>query len=159
MHRPQHTRRAGDGGTIEETAELVTARGGRGIHVRCDHSAPEQVRKLFERVRSEQRGLDILVNDIWGGDALTELGKTFWQVSLEKGLTMLERGIHTHLITRHFAVPLMIEGDDGLIIEITDGDSYGYRGNLFYDLVKTSVIRTAFTMAASFGKRRSSRSR
>ena len=71
--------------TIEETAELVTARGGRGIHVCCDHSAPEQVRKLFERVRSEQRGLDILVNDIWGGDALTEFGKTFGKFRSRKG--------------------------------------------------------------------------
>lgn len=138
--------------TIEETAELVTARGGRGIHVRCDHSAAEQVRELFERVRAEQGRLDILVNDIWGGDALTEFGKTFWQHSLEKGLTMLERGIHTHIITSHFAVPLMIERDDGLIIEITDGDNYGYRGNLFYDLVKTSVIRTAFAMARELRK-------
>ena len=108
--------------TIEETAELVTARGGRGIHVRCDHSVPEQVRELFERVRAEHGRLDILVNDIWGGDALTEFGKTFWQHSLEKGLTMLERGIHTHIITSHFAAALMIERDDGLIIEITDGE-------------------------------------
>ena len=130
----------------------MTARGGRGIHVRCDHSVPEQVRELFERVRAEEGRLDILVNDIWGGDALTEFGKTFWQHSLEKGLTMLERGLHTHLITSHFAVPLMIERDEGLIIEITDGDSYGYRGNLFYDLVKTSVIRTAFAMSRELRK-------
>ena len=138
--------------TIEETAELVTARGGRGVHVRCDHSVPEQVRELFERVRGEQNRLDILVNDIWGGDALTEFGKTFWQVSLDKGLTMLERGIHTHIITSYFAVPLMTERDGGLIIEITDGDNYGYRGNLFYDLVKTSVIRMAFAMARELRK-------
>jgi len=138
--------------TIEETAEHVTERGGKGIHVRVDHTRPQEVQELFERIREEQGRLDILVNDVWGGDALTEFGKTFWQHSLSNGLTMLEQAVHSHIITSHFGAPLLIETGGGLIVEITDGDNYGYRGNLFYDLVKTSVIRIAFGMARELRK-------
>jgi NAD(P)-dependent dehydrogenase (short-subunit alcohol dehydrogenase family) len=133
--------------TIEETAEMATADGGKGIAVRTDHSKPGEVRALIERIRRDEGGLDILVNDIWGGDELTEFGSSFWKQSLDKGLLMLERGVHTHIITSHCAAPLMTERPGGLIVEITDGDSYNYRGNLFYDLVKTSVIRLAFSQS------------
>lgn len=132
--------------TIEETAEMVEARGGVCIPVRVDHTVPEQVEKLFKRVRQEQGRLDILVNDVWGGDELGEQ-KPFWKHSLQKGLLMLERAVHSHIITSHYAAPLMIETGQGLIVEITDGDHFSYRGSLFYDLVKTSVIRLAFVMA------------
>ncbi|MBZ4417059.1 SDR family oxidoreductase [Myxococcus sp. RHSTA-1-4] len=133
--------------TIEETAELVTARGGRGLAVRVDHSVEEEVVALCERIRSEQGRLDVLVNDIWGGDALAEFGPPFWKQSAANGQRMYERAVFTHLITSRHAVPLMVEQDRGLIIEITDGDSFGYRGSLWYDLVKLSVIRIAFTMS------------
>jgi NAD(P)-dependent dehydrogenase (short-subunit alcohol dehydrogenase family) len=139
--------------TIEETAEMVTARGGVGIHARVDHTVPEQVKELFARVTAEQRRLDVLVNDVWGGDELTEFGKPFWKVSLDKGLLMLERAIHSHIITSRYAAPLMLENGSGLIVEITDGDFFGYRGNIFYDLVKTSVIRLAFVMAWELRRR------
>jgi NAD(P)-dependent dehydrogenase (short-subunit alcohol dehydrogenase family) len=139
--------------TIEETAEMVAGYGGLGIPVRVDHSDEQQVRALFEKVKAERGGLDILVNDVWGGDELSEWGKPFWELSLEKGLLMLQRGVHTHVITSRYAVPLMLERGapnehgSGLIVEITDGDTDAYRGNLFYDLVKTSVIRLAYAMA------------
>ncbi len=85
--------------TIEETAELVTEDGGIGIHAQVDHTQPEQVEQLFARVRSEQGRLDILVNDVWGGDALTEWGKTFWKLDPSIGRTMFERAVHSHVIT------------------------------------------------------------
>jgi NAD(P)-dependent dehydrogenase (short-subunit alcohol dehydrogenase family) len=133
--------------TIEETAEMVTVRGGTGIAVQVDHTAESQVQALFERIKAEQTGLDILVNDIWGGDELTQFGTPFWQLDLGKGLSMLRQAVHSHIITSRYGAPLLIERGHGLIIEITDGDSYTYRGNLFYDLVKVSVIRLAFAMA------------
>lgn len=133
--------------TIDETADLVTSRGGNGIPVACDHTQTAQVKALAARIKSEAGGLDILVNDIWGGDDLTEFGAPFWKHSLEKGLLMQERAIHTHIITSHHAAPLMIERKSGLIVEITDGNFFGYRGNLYYDLVKTSVIRLAFAQS------------
>lgn len=134
--------------TIEETAEMVTAWGGHGIAVQVDHTVPEQVKALFERIDQEQQGqLDILVNDIWGGDSLTKWETPFWEHSLEDGLKMQKQAIWTHLITSHYGVPLMIKRKRGIVFEITDGDTQNYRGNLYYDLVKASVIRLAFGMA------------
>lgn len=132
---------------IEETAEMVGGRGGSGIAIQVDHTVAEQVKALFERIRADHGGLDILVNDIWGGDELTEFGKTFWQLSLDQGFAMLRQAVHSHIITSHYGAPLLIERGRGIIIEVTDGDSFTYRGNLFYDLVKTSTIRLAFAMA------------
>jgi NAD(P)-dependent dehydrogenase (short-subunit alcohol dehydrogenase family) len=139
--------------TIEETAELVTATGGRGIAIRVDHTEPAQVKKLVAAIKRRHKGLDILVNDVWGGDALTEWGKPFWTVNLENGLGMLKQAIHSHIITAHYAVPLMLGRRRGIIFEITDGDAFYYRGNIFYDLVKISVIRLAFAMARELRKR------
>ena len=144
--------------TIEETAEMVDDHGGRGIAVQVDHTDEGQVRELFERVESEQERLDILVNDVWGGDALTEWGKPFWELTLEKGFTMLERAVHSHIITSRHGAPLMLATDrkdqaPGVIFEITDGDTFGYRGNLFYDLVKTAVVRLAFAMATELRRK------
>ena len=134
--------------TIEETAELVAAEGGRGIPVRTDHTVESEVERLFARVRAEQGRLDVLVNDVWGGDALTEWGAPFWELSAARGAELLERAVHSHVITSRHGTPLMVERDAGLIVEVTDGDTLGYRGNLFYDLAKNAVIRLARAMAA-----------
>jgi NAD(P)-dependent dehydrogenase (short-subunit alcohol dehydrogenase family) len=132
--------------TIEETAELVTAAGGRGIAVRVDHSQPQDVKALFERVRAEAGQLDVLVNDIWGGDGLTEW-KPLWELDTDKGFRMLDSAVRTHILTSRYAIPLMLENRRGLIVEITDGDHHGYRGSLFYDLAKMGTIRLALAMA------------
>jgi NAD(P)-dependent dehydrogenase (short-subunit alcohol dehydrogenase family) len=137
--------------TIEETASMVEERGGVGVAVQVDHTIASQVQSLFERVEAEQGRLDILVNDVWGGDELNEW-KAFWKHSLPKGLLMLERAVHSHIITSYYAAPLMIKNNRGLIVEITDGDHFGYRGTLFYDMVKTSVIRLAFALATELSK-------
>jgi NAD(P)-dependent dehydrogenase (short-subunit alcohol dehydrogenase family) len=139
--------------TIDETAEMVTAVGGRGIAVRTDHSDPAQVKKLAASIKRRHKGLDILVNDIWGGDQLTEFGKSFWNCDLENGLRMLRQAVFTHVITAHYAVPIMLGRPGAIVFEITDGDGFSYRGNLFYDLVKVSVIRLAYGMARELRKR------
>ncbi|MFO7250703.1 MAG: SDR family oxidoreductase [Actinomycetes bacterium] len=133
--------------TIEETARLVTEAGGTGIAVRVDHTDPGQVRALAERIDREHGRLDLLVNDIWGGDPLTEWGVPFWRHDLGNGLRMLRNAIDTHIITSWHAAPLLIRGSGGLIVEVTDGVGDGYRGSLFYDLVKASVIRLARAQA------------
>lgn len=132
--------------TIEQTAALVTKAGGRGVAIRCDHSDETQVAGLMRRVRSEFGGLDILVNDIWGGEKLSEWGVKFWNQELAKGRLMLERAIWTHVLTAHSGLPLLQSG--GLIVEITDGDDWRYRGNFFYDLAKTGVLRLAQNWAS-----------
>ena len=134
--------------TLEETAELVAAEGGRGIAVRTDHTIEKEVEQLFARVRAEAGRLDVLVNDIWGGDALTEWGTPFWELSTAKGQQLLQRAVHSHIITSRHGAPLMVERNAGLIVEVTDGDTLGYRGNLVYDLAKNAVIRLAYAMAA-----------
>ncbi|HET9377114.1 MAG TPA: hypothetical protein VFO40_19220, partial [Chthoniobacterales bacterium] len=143
--------------TIEETAELVTARGGKGIAVVVDHLNVSQVEKLVAEIRAEQGKLHLLVNDI-SESAEHEFGKTFWQADLERGFAMFRNAIHTHIITSHCAAPLLIEtaknsGRTGLIVEIGDGDTYSYRGHLFFDLIKTTVIRLAFAVAYELRKK------
>jgi len=137
---------AGRTETIEETAEMTTARGGTGIPLRVDHTDEAQVIALVERVRKEQKGrLDILVN-VLGGDTPAEW-KPFWKQSLDKGLRWLNTEVGSHIITNRHAAALMVERKTGLIVEITDGDEIGYRGSFFYDLVKLSTIRLAYAMA------------
>jgi len=133
--------------TIEKTADLVTAAGGLGIAVQVDHTDEGQVEALFRRIRRERGRLDLLVNDVWGGDELTEWGKPIWELSMDKGLTMLGRAVHAHILTSRHGLPLMVERNSGLVVEITDGDFQGYRGTLFYDLSKISALRLAYAMA------------
>ncbi|MEV0451537.1 SDR family oxidoreductase [Streptomyces sp. NPDC050600] len=134
--------------TIEETAELVTAAGGEGIAVPTDHLDPDRVRALIERIDRERGRLDVLVNDVWGGEHLLAFGKKTWEYELADGLRMLELGVKTHAITSHTALPLLIRHPGGLVVEVTDGTSaYNgtrYRENLFYDLAKNAPLRMAF---------------
>jgi NAD(P)-dependent dehydrogenase (short-subunit alcohol dehydrogenase family) len=135
--------------TIEETAELVDAAGGRAIAVAVDHTDPGQVRALVARIGDEQDGrLDVLVNSVWGGDPLTTWDDKFWEHDLESGLEMQRRAVWAHVITAHAAVPLMVARGRGLVVDVTDGVSDKYRGSLFYDLAKASGIRLAKAMAA-----------
>jgi NAD(P)-dependent dehydrogenase (short-subunit alcohol dehydrogenase family) len=137
--------------TIEETAALVSAAGGTGIAVRVDHLVADDVRTLVERIRAEQGRLDVLVNDIWGGEKLFEWNKPVWEHNLENGLRMLRLAIDTHLITAHHALPLLIEHPGGLLVEVTDGtaeyNAEHYRLSPFYDLAKVAVIRMAWAHA------------
>lgn len=147
----QHISEYGRPETIEETAELVTELGGIGIPVQVDHLVPEQVASLIEKIEQEQGRLDILVNDIWGGEYLTEWDTPVWQHSLDKGLRMLRLAVETHLITSHYALKLLIQNKGGLVVEVTDGtaeyNADRYRMSLFYDLAKQSVIRMAKSLA------------
>lgn len=138
---------AGRPETIEETAALVTEAGGTGRWVRTDHTDPEAVRALIEQIRAEHGRLDVLVNDIWGGDALTHWGP-LWEHDLADGMRMLELGLHTHLITAHAALPLLLQGGASLLIEVTDGVGAHYRGSLFYDLVKAATRRLGLALHA-----------
>ena len=137
--------------TIEETAELVSAAGGRGIAVRVDHLVADEVRALVARIRAEAGRLDVLVNDVWGGENLKEWNKPVWGHDLANGLRLLHLAVDTHLITAHFALALLIERPGGLLVEVTDGtDEYNarhYRINPFYDLAKVAVTRMAWAHA------------
>lgn len=130
--------------TIEDTAELVTQAGGRGIAVRCDHNNPGEVAELAARITTEQDGrLDVLVNDTWGADQWIEW-KPIWEHDLDDGLRALRNGLETHLITLHAILPLLVRRGSGLVCEITDGDDMfndRYRGTMFFDVVKVAITR------------------
>ncbi|MFJ8583426.1 SDR family oxidoreductase [Streptomyces sp. NPDC093595] len=135
--------------TIEETAELVTAAGGRGIAVPADHLVPEQVRALVARIDEEHGRLDILVNSLWGGDHLIPWGKKMWETDLDQGLRMLELGVRSHVITSSCALPLLIRNPGGLVVEMTDGTTeYNrrFRENFYFDLAKNAPLRMAFAL-------------
>jgi NAD(P)-dependent dehydrogenase (short-subunit alcohol dehydrogenase family) len=138
--------------TIEETAELVTAAGGTGIAVAVDHLEPDQVEALVRRIDAESGRLDVLVNDIWGGELLFQWETPLWEHDLGKGLRILRLAIDTHLITSHFALPLLIRRRGGLVVEMTDGtreyNAANYRVSAYYDLAKTAALRLAFAQSA-----------
>ncbi|MFF2206128.1 SDR family oxidoreductase [Streptomyces sp. NPDC058145] len=143
--------------TIEDTADLVTEAGGHGVAVPVDHLDPAAVRALVDRVAGEQGRLDLLVNDIWGGEKLFEWDTPVWEHDLDNGLRLLRLAVETHAITSHFALPLLLRHPGGLVVEVTDGTAdYNrdtYRVNLFYDLAKTSVLRMAFALGHELGPR------
>jgi NAD(P)-dependent dehydrogenase (short-subunit alcohol dehydrogenase family) len=142
--------------TIEETAALVTEAGGTGIAIRADHLIPDEVRAVTGRIAREHGRLDVLVNDIWGGETLFEWDKPVWEHDLSKGLRLLRLALDTHLITAHFALPLMIGRHGGLLVEVTDGtadyNATHYRVSPFYDLCKVGVTRMAWAHAQDLAK-------
>ncbi|WP_345592976.1 SDR family oxidoreductase [Streptomyces marokkonensis] len=143
--------------TIEDTADLVTEAGGHGIAVPADHLDAAQVAALVDRVAREQARLDVLVNDIWGGENLFEWDSPVWEHDLDKGLRLLRLAVETHAVTSHHALPLLLRRPGGLVVEVTDGtDDYNrdhYRNSFFYDLAKTSVLRMAFALGHELGPR------
>ena len=134
--------------TIEETAELVTAAGGTGIAMRVDHARSDDVAALAALIDAEHGGLDVLVNDVWGGDGLIAWNTPFWEHDLQAGLGALRNAIDTHVITSWHAAPLLRRRPGALLVEVTDGNDDRYRGNLFYDLAKDGTIRLARAEAA-----------
>jgi NAD(P)-dependent dehydrogenase (short-subunit alcohol dehydrogenase family) len=149
--------------TIEETGELVAAAGGSGCALVVDHEDPAAVGELIAVVEREQGRLDVLVNDIFGGDRYMEWDKPLWEHDWAGGLRMLQMGVNTHLITSRAAIPLMLRtadahGTNGLVVEMTDGTSEanaGFRRNVgfYYDLVKANVERIVIGLDAELESR------
>src|SRR5215471_1311205 len=144
--------------TIEETGELIRAAGGSGAARVVDHEDPEAVADLVAAVERDHGRLDVLVNDIFGGDRYAQWEHPLWEHDWHGGLRMLQMGVHTHLITCHAAIPLMLRtatarGTHGMVVEITDGTSQAnaeFRRNVgfYYDLVKANVERIVIGLTA-----------
>ena len=133
--------------TIEETAELIAAAGGTAVAIQVDHADEAQVQALAARIRTEAGRLDILVNDIWGGDDLVSWGQPFWTQDMAVARELVDRAVMSHWLTARHCAPIMVEANRGLIVEVTDGASAGYRSNLLYDFTKAAAIRLAYAMA------------
>jgi NAD(P)-dependent dehydrogenase (short-subunit alcohol dehydrogenase family) len=133
--------------TIDETAEMIAAEGGAAVALQVDHTKEAEVEALAARIRAEEGRLDVLVNDIWGGDDRIDWSAKFWKLDIATVRAVVDQAVFSHLITSRYLAPLMVEARRGLIVEITDGEFSGYRGQLLYDFVKASVIRLAYEMA------------
>ena len=143
-------------GTIEDTAEEVSRRGGRGVAVRCDHTVDAEVEAVFARVRREAGRLDLLVNNAWGGyehyfgatyDDGTRFAAPFWEQSLRRWDGMFTAGVRAHLVASFFGVPLMLRAGRGLVVCTSAGDRGRYLGSLYYDVAKSAVSRLVYGMA------------
>lgn len=143
MNRPE---------TIEETAQQVTDAGGVGIAVRVDHTDPEQVQTLVRQVETEQRRLNVWVSSVWGGESLIEWDVPLWQMDLDKAQVLLKQAVFSHVLSAHAALPLLLKSPDSLIVGMTDGDGYHYRGSFLYDLVKVGVTRVAENVSRDAGQ-------
>lgn len=137
--------------TVEETGDLIAAAGGEGTAVVVDHEDPDAVAALIARIDGEQGRLDVLVNDIFGGDRYAEFDRPIWEHDLPGGLRMLRMGVDTHLITSATAIPLLLRSDGGLVIEMTDGTrefnaTYRHGVGFYYDLIKATVDRIVHSL-------------
>jgi NAD(P)-dependent dehydrogenase (short-subunit alcohol dehydrogenase family) len=139
--------------TIEETADLVTSLGGDGVAIAVDHLDHAQVQALADRVRADHGHIDVLVNDIWGGELLkggpAQWNTPIWEHDLDDGLRILRLAVETHLVTSHHLLPLVVDRPGGLLVEVTDGttryNASNYRISVFYDLAKVAVNRLAYS--------------
>ncbi|HYW13154.1 MAG TPA: SDR family NAD(P)-dependent oxidoreductase [Longimicrobium sp.] len=138
-------------GSVDETADEVTRLGGTGIAMRCDHTREDDVRALFARVEAGHGGLDLLVNNAWGGHeafSASSMGAPFWEQALDQWEAMFDRGVRNHLLASRIAAPIFIRQRRGLIVTTSYWDRGNYlRGNLFYDVAKAAMNRLAFAMA------------
>jgi NAD(P)-dependent dehydrogenase (short-subunit alcohol dehydrogenase family) len=142
-------------GTIQDTAEEVSIRGGRGIAVRCDHTNDADVEELFNRIRTDHGHLDLLVNNVWGGYEAQAFGipmVPFWEQPRNQWQSMFEAGTRAQLITSQLAAPLMIDRPGGLIVSTVAWAFDEYLRNIYYDLSKAAVIRMTLGMAHDFRK-------
>ena len=140
----------GRSGTIDQTAEMVTARGGVGIPVLCDHTVDEEVEALLEQVRRDQGRLDLLVNNVWGGYeqySRADFDAPFWEQPLWRWDRMFDAGVRAHYLTSRLAAPIMIARHSGLMVNTTFWDRGKCLSGLPYDLAKTAINRLAYAMA------------
>jgi NAD(P)-dependent dehydrogenase (short-subunit alcohol dehydrogenase family) len=136
-------------GTVYETADAVTAAGGRGIPVICDHGSDAQVRELFERVNAESGALDILVNcAIAIPEGLTDVAP-FWEKSL--GMTdLFGVGMRSTYVASYYAAPLLLKRGSGLIVNISSAGGRCYMHGPAYGAAKAATDKMSFDMAHDF---------
>jgi len=136
---------AGRPETIEETAELVTGAGGEGIAVRVDHADEIQVKKFFSTIKRQRKRLDILVNVLTHSPV--QRWSAFWKQDVAQGREQVEGWIWPHVLTARHAVPLMVAGKSGLVVEVIEQEGIGYHGQVWFDFFEIMLKRLAFAVA------------
>jgi NAD(P)-dependent dehydrogenase (short-subunit alcohol dehydrogenase family) len=134
-------------GTIEDTADAVTERGGTGIAVRCDHTQDAQVEAVFDRIRREHRRLDLLVNNAWSGYEISpDSSLDFWDIEWRHWDLMFTGGLRAAAFASRLAAPAMVEAGRGLIVNITWVLDRPH-GHAFYEVVKNATNKLTEQMA------------
>ncbi|WP_238326927.1 SDR family NAD(P)-dependent oxidoreductase [Paenibacillus graminis] len=136
-------------GTIDSVLSEIRAVGGEGEAIRCDHTRDSETEAAIRRISSEQGRLDILVNNVWGGNERPIESKPFWELPPDHWSHMFDAGVRAQLMTNYYAVPLMrsTRNDGGIIIHTTYWDHYKYIDNFYYDLAKNALVRMAFGLS------------
>ena len=134
-------------GTIDDTVSEIEAHGGTGIAIRCDHTNDTETESVINQIRKEQGKLDILINNVWGAHDLGVDAKPFWELPLKHWDTMFTAGVRAQLATNHFAIPLLRENRQALIVHTTFWDDHKYTGQFYYDLAKNSLVRMAYGLS------------
>jgi NAD(P)-dependent dehydrogenase (short-subunit alcohol dehydrogenase family) len=148
-------------GTIEDTAQELTSRGGHGIPVRTDCTNLAEVASLFDRVQSEQGKLDVLANSVWGmSDVFRSIedwqeswSRPFWEQPFDQWESMMLAGPIAYFLTSCHAARIMAASGAGLIAGVTDGIIDGtppeqYQGQLMWDVGHHCINRLLHGMAA-----------
>jgi NAD(P)-dependent dehydrogenase (short-subunit alcohol dehydrogenase family) len=133
--------------TIEETAGLVDAAGGKGVALRVDHTVEAEVLRLFKRIEAKHGRLDVCVNCIAGEDPLMKQWGSFWDVDATNADAILRQAFTSHVLTAKHAARRMIAARRGLIVEVTESDTLGAGGNPFSQAVKIALKAFALNMA------------
>ena len=134
-------------GTVDDTAEQVTRRGGTGIAIRCDHSDDAQVDAVFDRIRDERGRLDLLVNNAWSGYEISpDPSLAFWEIQWRHWDLMFTGGLRAAAYASRLAAPMMIEAGRGLIVNITWVLDRPH-GHAFYEVVKNATNKLTEQMA------------
>ncbi|GAA0799818.1 SDR family NAD(P)-dependent oxidoreductase [Spirilliplanes yamanashiensis] len=147
------------GGTVEETARAVTAAGGRGVGVVCDHTDDAQVAALFDRVRQESGGLDVLVNNVWGGyaayheDRYADMSGPFWEQPLSVWDDMFAAGVRAHYAATVLAVPLLRPGSLVATVSFFPGSYPSADDQVAYSVAKAADDRLVAATAAQLEPR------
>jgi NAD(P)-dependent dehydrogenase (short-subunit alcohol dehydrogenase family) len=134
-------------GTIDDTAEALTSRGGIGIPVRCDHTDDAQVEALFQQIRTDHGRLDLLVNNAWSGYEISpDPSLAFWEIEWRHWDLMFDGGLRAASFASTLATPMMIEARGGLIVNITWVLDRPH-GHAFYEVVKSATNTLTAQMA------------
>jgi NAD(P)-dependent dehydrogenase (short-subunit alcohol dehydrogenase family) len=146
------------GGTVFSTADAVTAIGGKGIAVHCDHTRDGETQAVFETVASESGRIDILVNNAWAGYERMNEGqvftyfKPFWEQPFWRWDAMFDAGVRAVYTCSAFAARMMILQKSGLIVNISFWAAQKYMSNTAYGVSKAAVDKMTEYMAIELEK-------
>ncbi|HKY53703.1 MAG TPA: SDR family NAD(P)-dependent oxidoreductase, partial [Anaerolineales bacterium] len=146
------------GGTVFSTAEDVTAIGGKGIAIPCDHRDDSQVEETFKRIAQESKRIDILVNNAWGGYEKMREGraftyfKPFWEQPFWRWDAMFDAGVRAAYTSSAFAARMMTKKKSGLIVNISFWSAQVYLSNTQYGVSKAAVDKMTEYMAHELKK-------